>query len=269
MSRLLVTTIGMFVMLAVFVSPVLSQEEICEDLQGLHAEHGDDLFEFLSDAGEDCLNEMQSLSPPASTAADEMILSESGRGSMAISVTLDLSLGTYSLDLIETASRRCLGHCMASEVISVPESCFPWSTMFEGPIISFPSRLPIEQDCLLYATLDVNLKHKTNIDWEVSISKLSDAQPGTPNAQDWSAKGRGRKFLPVDMSFVPGIYRFNLGDASAGGDLTGGSFGLSGIVDMPNRCFTGSTVFFEFPSQIRIGEECLIRIDFAHAHHRR
>ena len=258
MSRLLVTTIGMFVMLAAFAIPVLGQEEICEDLQGLHTVHGDDLFEFLSDAGEDCLNEMQKLSPPASTAADEAIKwSESGRGSVAIPVTLDLSQGTYSLNLIEPSQEGDWGNIWLHEVISVPDSCFPWSTMFEGPIASFSSHLPISQECRLFATLSTDLPYGSDTSWAVSITKISDEQPITPSSLDWSVKGRGQKYVPVAISFDPGIYRINISDAALGGESNyGGTMQFQLIRDNPNGCFPGSSP--HLPTQIRIRETCSI-----------
>ena len=249
--RLLVTFVGMFGLLAPFVSPTLGQEEICEDLQGLHAEHGDELFEYLSDTGEDCLSESQRASSSSSTAADEVIWSESGRGSMAIPVTLDLSQGTYSLNLIEPSEEGAWGNVWLHEVISVPDTCFPWSTSL-GPRISFSSRLPIEQDCRLFATLAVELSYGSNTAWEVSITKLSDAPPISPNAQDWSAKGRGMKFMPIDISFGPGIYRLSLSDPSLGGDVK-----FYTTVELPDYCFPGGT-HLELPTQIRIEEKCRI-----------
>ena len=249
MNRLLVTYIGMLILLAVFVTPIMSQEEICEDLRGLHAEHGDVLFEYLSDTGEDCINETQTLSPSAPT--DNVIWSESGQGSMAIPVTLELSQGTYSLNLIKPSQEGHWGNALLDEVISVTDNCFLWSTSL-GPRISFSSLLPIEQDCRLYATLAVEMPYGSNTAWEVSIAKLSDAPPITPNAQDWSAEGRGMKFLPFDISFDPGIYRVNVSDPSLVGDIQ-----FYTTFELPDHCFPGGT-HLDLPTQIRIEKNCRI-----------
>ena len=251
MSRLLVTTIGMFVMLAVFVSPVLSQEEICEDLQELHAEYGDELFEYLSDTGEDCLSEAQALVATTSPATGEEIWSERGRGNTAVSVSLDLSQGTYALNLIQPAHEGGWGNVRLEEVIGVPESCYPWFSNIDGAIISFPSRLPIEQECRLYATLVIE-RSNSNTSWEVSISKLSDSPPKTAEAQDWSAEGRGQKYLPMDISFAPGLYRLNLNNPLDGDD---GSLWITDNLELPSHC---APHLHDIPSQFRIKENCRV-----------
>ena len=256
MKRSIFTYIGMLVILIALVSPTLSQEEICQDLQGLHTKHGDTLIEFLSDAGEDCLNESQTLAPPVSTAEGEVIWSESGRGNIASSVSLDLSVGTYSLNLIQPPLEGGWGNVWFDEIISVPESCFPWTTYNWGPRISFPSDLPIEQDCRLFATLVIEHSN-SNSSWEVSISKLSDAPPKTRKAQDWSATSRGRKHLPIDISFAPGIYRLNLSDHALGGEQ--GHIWITWGLDLTDRysCFP-AFILQHFPSQIRIEKNCRI-----------
>ena len=97
MIRLIVTYIGMLVLSAAFAIPVLGQEEICEDLQDVHAEHGDDLFEYLSDTGQDCLSDTEPVSTSSIVETGEVIWSEEGSGSTGVPVSLELSQGTYAL----------------------------------------------------------------------------------------------------------------------------------------------------------------------------
>ena len=269
MIRLLVTFVGMFGLLAPFVSPTLGQEEICEDLQGLHAEHGDDLFEYLSDTGEDCLSEIQTESTPASTASNEVIWSESGRGSMAIPVTLVLSQGTYSLNLIEPSQEGDWGNIWLDEVVGAPESCFPWSSINGGERISFASHLSIYQDCRLFATLEADLPSDSNSSWEVSIIKVSDVLPTPPMAQDWKLQGRGMKFVPTEIRFDPGIYRISISDAALGGeDNYGGHMAFEIIRGNPNQCFPDYISII--PTQIRIRGKCQIQttlVAYLHSDH--
>ena len=233
------------------VNPTMGQDEVCNSLQELYAEYGDELIEYLSNVGEDCLSETESVSTSTVVETGEVIWSEEGSGSAGVSVSLELSPGMYSLALVKPSEAGDWGHIFLDEIIAEPESCFPWFTSFWGSVISFPSLLPIKDDCRLFATLQV----ESSTNWGVEIKQVSGAIPSPIRAQDWSAKGRGKKYVIVDISFSPGIYRFEIDNDALGGDENyGGMLDLSGIRETPRVCLTGSIL--NLPVQKRIKEDC-------------
>ena len=239
-------------LLICLVPAIWAQDSICDGLQELKAEHGNDLVGYLSSAGQDCLDQTKTLAASVSTAAGEMIWSESRRGDAKISVSLELSQGTYSLELLDPSEEGSWGNAWLEDIISIPENCFPWFSRGLGARVSFSSHLPVHEDCRLYATLNVELPYGENTSWEVGISKHSDVLPSPSSARDWSARGRGTKFLPMDISFEPGIYRLGFNITPDGHD---GILWVHDNLVIPSRC---APRFHDVPTQFRIENDCRV-----------
>lgn len=194
-------SIVLILLLVAVMATVTAQDDICDGIKDLHTVHGESLTAYLSAQGRECV---ESASASTAVLLNEKIWSTEGAGKARRTISLELTRGLYQLKAPLPPSNVLGGHAYITDIISKPESCFPWE------LVSFPATIRIERDCHILATVVVKMSFVHNDKrWALSIFKESNEIPPIPLAEEWSVSGRGTRLLPVALVFEPGIYSLN------------------------------------------------------------
>lgn len=187
------------VFFATTIGQLVAQDDaICKALRAIHATYEYSLSAYLSEKGEDCLGPTATPTPEPTLVPSEPIWTASGRSSKKVSVSLELTRGLYTLNVIETFLSRGVGFAILEDLIVRPRSCYHWDAL------TFPAELRVKGNCQILGRLNVY----ANKSWRLSITKVSGTLPPIPKADGWSVQGRGYTQRPVELRFERGTYQF-------------------------------------------------------------
>lgn len=245
-AKKVVSLIAMLVALSFSLQIVSAGDEICDWLLSLHDKFGSQLESYLSDAGKNCLLSGAPLLP-----ANESFV-QSFSAARQVQVELFFSPGIYQFNLdrpIYNSDRAGnMRYITLSHVVEEPENCIRTD---DYSAIYFPTRIRIEADCEVSATLG-EMGAASDQKYKVSISRIRPRLTAR-KAERWSQYGFGSDYNSVEIVFSRGLYSLSLHQPDAG---DWGMIGLDHVISDPPGCF-GST-WKNFPSQVHINQDCRI-----------
>lgn len=238
--------LALFAALSFSLHVVSAGDEICDWLLSLHDKFGGQLESYLNDTGKNCL-----LSGAPAVPAKEPFV-QSFIAAKQVPVELFFNPGVYEFDLdrpIYNSDRAGnMRYITLSNVVEEPENCIRTD---DYSAIYFPTRIRIEADCEVSATLG-EMGASSDQKYKVSISRIRPRLTAR-KAERWSQYGFGSDYDSVEIVFSRGLYSLSLHQPDAG---DWGTIVLDDVVSDPPGCFGSS--WKNFPSQVQINQDCRI-----------